>query len=345
MYAQSYREYLDEIEKPSPQKNVLKQAVLGIVIFSGICFALFSAYRYVEYKNDLPKKAKMLYVQSTKAGISTVNQSLEEIISSFKVAGVNLEKSEENASTQATYQSTYYKTLTEVVRNLTKIESAKKNITFVENDIKKMQAPKGTDSINSEVLAYLKDSYGLLDELENEQKVSKDFLLAAGPELYFVQIADDSLWQRKNKDEIRTYYENKITEVQMAKLKFVQFSNKNESVASAQIAYLELLENMSKNIVAVLSEREKLQPDAVPQVEAAYQVLNDGQKQNVEIAKTIAAEKLKLAKVEDNLPAFYPLLARADNLEIKLNELERQDDSSKLEHLIDAINRFIGRTI
>ncbi len=340
MVIQSYREYLDEIQKPSLRKNALKQAVLGIFIFSAICFALFSAYRYAEYKNDLPKKAKALYVQSAKTGIGTINQSLEEITSSFKVAGLKIEKGEESAPTQANYQNTYYETLTEIVRNLTKIESARKNITFVESEVKKMPPPQGTDSINSEILAYLKDSYGLLDELEKEQKASKDFLLAAGSDLYFVQISDESLWQRKNNDEIRTYYENKITEVQTVKSKFVQLTVQNQELAGAQIAYLNLLENMSKNIVSLLINPDKSQPNAIPRIEVAYQILNEARKQSEVIAPKLTDEKLKIIKIEDNLSKFLPLAARANNLEVKLNELHLQSNRSKFEVILDTISRY-----
>ena len=90
MQVQSYRHYLDSLDKKTntgPLGKILLFAGFVILMMVGITSGII----YYESKKEAPIRKQAAYLQNTSNILASQNQSIDEILSSFQVAGAKVQ--------------------------------------------------------------------------------------------------------------------------------------------------------------------------------------------------------------------------------------------------------------
>lgn len=317
MDALSYKHHLELLESKPGTPFYQKIAVLlvaGLFVSVGILSALF--YNYLK---DLPQKAQYQYLENANSNFSSSAQSLNEILSMFKVAGEKV-GIVDTLKDSANSPSGFFVTLDDMEKILSQIETTKQNIDAKRADVRIGNPPAKLTDLNNQIIAFYSDSSSILSGLHKDQLFAKDLLLASGPKFYLPVLSNDELWEKGKKEDILAYYENAKNDASasLGSLSRLSPPPHFEEYYKSQIAYLTLLVNLSDNIINTLSVSDDQDKDTATQIEKAYQLLVGAKRENEIIAQKLLGEKLKLVDVGENLNKLAPIEIRKNSIDENL---------------------------
>lgn len=290
---QSYRHYLESLER-NARLPVISKILVIFAILIAIIIGISSSLIYFENKKEAPIRQQARYLENVNSTLVANQQSLDEILSSFKVAGAKVQLVDTLKESSAA-SSGFFVSLDDLEKSLSKIELVIGNL---ENQKLKYQAdtaPLKFNTINEHVIAYIEESQKTLDEIYNEQSYIKDVLYASGPSFYLPVLTDETLWHEGNKDAITNYYKDTKSQADITLNSLSKLTTPEvfKSYYETQVAYLTLLINTSDKIINILSQKDDPNKDTATQVEKAYQILTFAKRDNEKLAEKLLSEKAK----------------------------------------------------
>ena len=335
MLSQSYKDYLSFIEK-SKKPSILKRSLFLTSIFALIILGISSAFIYYFYQKENPVRAQNQYLELANGGFATTKQSLEELLVTFQIAGSKTALIDTLKESTSSSLPGYFVTLDDLTKILAKIESVRASVAFQKDSLKKEATPKPYQSLNSNLISFYEESEKLLNDLYKNYQFAKDLLLATGPNFYLPTLSNESLWQKGQKGEIKSYYENIQKEAAntFAKLSKLSVPDGFADYLENQIIYLQLVQTTSANIISTLSQEESTDPQRATQLEIAYQQFANAKRENEALFEKVLQEKLKLTSLKKNFDKFAYVRIKQNSLEAKLADAFSSQPQSKIEWLI-----------
>ena len=333
MQVQSYRHYLDSLDKKTntgPLGKILLFAGFVILMMVGITSGII----YYESKKEAPIRKQAAYLQNTSNILASQNQSIDEILSSFQVAGakVQLVDSLKESSAAA---SGFFISLDDLERSLSKLESMEKNIQNTKLTLNSSIPPENLSGPNSDVITFFSNTQNSLGEIYTEQSFIRDVLYASGPSFYLPVLTDETIWKENNKDEIINYYKDVKTQTDesLKSLSKLTPPELYKSYFDTQITYVTLLVNVSDKILNILSQKDSTNPEEPTQLEKAYQQLIIAKKENEKLANTLLAEKTKIFDITRNLQKFEKIKTQQNLLLTNLQQKYESLPPTKIDKL------------
>lgn len=299
MYVVSYRDYLEYVEKYGKSNISIAKILVVLFLALSLTFSLTTAYSSYQNKRIEPQAAQVKYFQTASDTFYKSSQTLDDLESSFQVAGVKTEKidSLKESSASATTPG-FFITLGDIQKSITQIKTAKESVTYSRDQLKKLDVPSVYNTLNNQLLDYLGQSEAFLADNEKTQEQLKDLVLASGPNFYLPVLSDEEMWKSQDIDKIKSYYENKKKDSQSAMDLFnkIEVEPQLKDYKSTQNSFFQLVINVSDNITNVLNRKvvQTNNPDATPIQEEAYQVLVGAKRENEIIASQLLGERQKL---------------------------------------------------
>ena len=319
MHQSSYQYYLHSLNK-KPGFSAFEKIALAVFGTFLIVIGLASSLIYWQYYQEKPLRAQVAYLDAVSSNYKSTTQSIDELLDSFRVAGIKTQLTE-NAK-EATPQATaaYYSSLDDISRILDKLNLTGQNITNQKKQLEKTLKPAIFIDLHKQIDAYYQKATDLLANIEKEEKFAKDMLLALGPGFYQTTLSDESLWQTGKNKEIIAYYENlkKETDASLAGLTQITPPPDFKGYHTDQMAYFELLVKTADGIINVLKVPDKNGKDQVTQVEKAYQILTLARKDNEKLSLKLLNGRLKLFDTKRNLDRFAALRLAKNSIDGKL---------------------------
>lgn len=315
MQAVSYKDYLEVFSKYH-QKNIDFSKIffaLAVAIFFTIGASL--SISNLQNKQQEPVRAQTNYFETANSSFVKTQQSLDDLFSSFQIAGAKIEKIDENK--ESTPSPGFFVALSENQKSISKIKQSQENLSYQKDALKNLEVPSIYSNLNTQLFEYFKEADEVLSDLEKKQIGLKDLLVATGPSFYFPILSDESVWQSQDADKIKTYYENKKIE---AKKSLKNFENiptiqQLKPYKETQLTFYHLLLNVSENIVTVLKKTDNTNPDNSLVIEEAYQVLAGAKRENEYIVAKLLEEKLKITSSEEYFTSINKLNNRKTVIE------------------------------
>lgn len=344
MVIHAYKHYLAFLEKRPkislPQKTLLTLfALLLVIAGSG------SAFFYYVYRKEAPIRLENAYLETASSGLISLDQSLNDLVKGFQVAGVKIEAVDKLKEASAA-PSGFYVALDDLDKTIATIETTQKNISFVRQQLTNGSSFAKFANINEGLIVLYDQTWQLLENMAIEHRFAKEFLLASGADFYLPVLTNESLWQEGRNLQIIDYYQNlrsKANET-LAKLAKLSPPDKFQEQYSTQIKYLELLVNTSTNIINLLSGAEDSNKENASQLEKSYQVLIGAQRENQEISQRLLNLKLSLVSPKENLEKLAPATLIKNSLKERLSEAiagQRPLKTSKFPNIIRKYLKLI----
>ncbi len=342
MLPHAYKQYLAYLRrrtKPSLLSRSLVFTFLAIFMMLGTVSAFF----YYQLKKETPKRAQLEYLQLATGGFVSSKQSIEEILTDFKIAGAKIEVVE--SSKDATPSSlAFFTALDDLAKISSKIEAARKNIIFQKEILGHKQIPIEYSTLNGELTSYYDEVGELFDEVLSQHQFAKSMLVASGPNFFLPVISNEPLWQVGDKNDLVVFYQKIKTDANstLESLSKLNVPPRFKNYYKTQIAYLELVVSVSDKVVNLLSQENKEEPESATQIEKAYQLLIDAKKENEGLSQQLLIEKLSLVDLKQNLATFAPVLLKQNSLEVKLAEItaSRPEKANVFEYIVNKLQNL-----
>lgn len=322
MIVQSYRQYLDFLEKTLYKKTSKLKKSLALVLILGLVTAgTFSAFFIYYTKKISISHAQGQYLELANSGFFKTKQSLDEIISLFKVAGTKIQVANQlKDNREAT--SSYFLSLDQTQKVLSRIEAVKGNISFQKTVLQKAAVPQVYSGLNAELITFYQETENILDKIYKDHQFVKDIHLALGSSPYLASISDESLWKEGREESIKDYYQNTKSDVNKAldNLSKLNVPEDFKAYYDAQISYLELLANVSTNILSILSSEKPRSPDSATRLEEAYQILTGAKREKDALSQKLLLENEKLTALKGNINYLAPVSLKQNSLEERLSD-------------------------
>ena len=322
MIIQSYRQYLDFLEKTLYKKtSKLKKSLILVLILGLVTAGTFSAFFVYYTKKISISHAQNQYLELANAGFFKTKQSLDETISLFKVAGTKVQVASQLKDNQEA-TSSYFLSLDQTQKVLSRIEAVKGNISFQKTALQKTDVPQVYSGLNADLITFYQETENILDKIYKDHQFIKDIHMALGPSPYLASISDESLWKEGREDQIKNYYQNTKSDVNKALDNFSKLNVPEDFKAyyDAQVSYLELLANVSTNILSTLSSDKPRSPDSATRLEEAYQILIGAKRENDVLSQELLLENEKLTALKGNLNYLAAVNLKQNSLEERLSD-------------------------
>lgn len=343
MHAHSYQYYLHRLEKkpafPFVQKALL--SVLGLILGVG---GIVSAFSFLQYRQEAPLRREVRYLEISISGFQSAQSSLSEIISTFQVAGTKV-KAVDTLKEATPTAVGYFVSLDDIDRAIVQVQSTQKSLLEQKNQLSKLKTPLKFAQTTKELLAYYNQSASVLESLAKEQKFQREILVASGTNFYLPVLTDETLWNAQKAQPIIDYYEGKRAQanITLADLSHLTVPEDFKTYYDAQIAYLELLVNVAADINKTLSQANEEGKDSVPQIEKAYQQLQEAKSKNEPLSQSLLAEKLRVFDKKRNLGKFAEVNISQNALQAKLTDLYQNQPQPKTYKIPQAALELINR--
>lgn len=325
MYVVSYREYLDYIERHGKSNIPIAKMSVILVVALFLAFSLATTHSSYRNKKIEPQIAQVRYFNAAGDTFYKSRQALDDLESSFQVAGVKTEKidSLKEGSASATTPG-FFITLGDIQKSIAQIKTVKETVVYERDQLAKTNVPEVYITLNNQLVDSLNLSETFLADNEKTQEQLKDLVLASGPNFYLPILSDEQLWQGQDIDKIKSYYENKKKDAQAAAEMFKKIEVKPElkKYKDTQLSFFQLVVNVSDNITNILN-RKVVQPDNFDTAslqEEAYQVLVGAKRENEIIASQLLEERQTLTSSGVHQDALASIKNRERIIESGLSE-------------------------
>ncbi len=340
MFIRSYKYYLSQLQKSSKTSPVTKLIILiSAAVF--IVIGIASSTLYYFYQKEAPVRAQQRYLQTASGGFNSIETSLNEILSSLKVAGSKAQIIDITKESSPS-ASGYFVSLDDVQKMLSNLERVQSELNYQRDVLDEQNTPQKYANLNTDLLNFYDQIAALLNNLAGDQRFLKDILLSVGPDFYLPVLTDQNLWNKADKLEIISYYEkNKIlTNSSLASLAEISPPAKFKSFYDAQIDYFELVVKVSDNIIATLKQSDTQDKEAATQIEAAYQMLIGAQRENQKLLDSLTSEKLKVFDTKRNLAEFSAVSLNQNSIKGTLSDYLTNQPRPKF----DTFPQFLQKT-
>lgn len=345
MQAVSYKDYLEVFSKYHQRNIDFSRIFFALIVAVFFTIGLSFGISDLQNKQQEPVRAQANYFETANSSFIKTQQSLDDLFSSFQIAGAKIEKIDENK--ESTPSPGFFVALSENQKSVSKIKQSQENLAYQKETLKKVEVPSIYSDLNTQLFEYFNEADSVLSDLEKKQIGLKDLLVATGPSFYFPVLSDEIIWQSKDAEKIKTYYENKKIEAQKSLENFEKIPTIQQlkPYKETQLTYYHLLINLSDNIVTVLKKADNKNPDNSLVVEEAYQVLAGAKRENEYIAAKLLEEKLKITSSEDYFTSVNKLNNRKTIIEsgfqsAKLEETKPITDNIQLFNFSGIKNLF-----
>ncbi len=345
MQAVSYKDYL-EVFSRYHQKNIAFSKIFFILVVV-VFFTVVASFGISDLQNKQqePARAQTNYFETANSSFVKAQQSLDDLFSSFQIAGAKIEKI--NDSKESTPSPGFFVALSETQKTISKIEQSQENLAYQTETLKKLEVPSIYSDLNTQISEYFNEADSVLMGLKKMQIGLKDLLVVTGPSFYFPVLSDETVWQSQDIEKIKAYYENKKLETQKSLENFEKIPTSKElkPYKEAQLTFYHLLFNVSDNIVIVLKKADSKNPDNSLVTEEAYQVLTGAKRENEYIAAKLLEEKIKFTSSEEYFTNVNKLNNRKKVIEsgfqsAKVEEIKPPPEDSQIINL-SKIKKFI----
>lgn len=342
MHIHSYKYYVSVLEK-KPKASLIQKTLLLILALVLVTGGAVSAFSFWQYYKEAPLRAENHYLEVAISGFTSSKSSLSEIIGSFQVAGAKVKAVDTLKESTPTAEG-YYVNLGDIEKAISQVESTQKSLLDQKNQLSKLAVPAKFEVVRKDLLAYYNGSTALLDGFLAEQNFQKEILVASGTGFYLPVLTDETLWQNQKPQPIIDYYEGKKRQanITLSDLSRLTVPDDFRSYYDTQIAYLELLVNVGSDITKTLSGTGETGKDSVPQIEKAYQILQQAKIKNESLSGELLAQKLKVFDKKRNLEKFAQINIAQNALQAKLTDLYQNQPQPKTYQIPQTVIRFIG---
>lgn len=330
MEVASYKHYL-HLAKKAPRLSLFEKILFLTLALVFVIVGITSAYYYYLYKKETPIRAQNQYLNIAESGFGQTKIALSEMLTSFQVAGVKIQKVEGLAE-NPDQASGFFTSLADIEKILSQIELVTKNVQNNQQALENTNVPPDFSGLNTQILNFYIDLIKLLKEVYGDHNFLKQMLLAVGPNLYLPTLSQDGLWENQESLEIIKFYQvtkdrANSTLSNLAKLTVpANFGDYYQ----AQISYLELLVEVSDGIINTLSIQEESQSESATQIEKAYQILTFANQENEALSQKILTEKLRLFDPKKNLDRFAQIKIPQNSIALQLTEAIAKQPQPKL---------------
>lgn len=326
----SYKHYL-HLAKKGSKLSFFEKILLLFLALLFVTVGITSAYYYYLYKKEAPIRAQNQYLNIAESGFGQTKIALSEMLSSFQVAGVKIQKIEGLAE-NPDQASGFFISLGDIEKVLAQVELVTKNVQNNQQALENANVPPDFSGLNTQILNFYIDLIKFLQEVYGDHYFAKQMLLAVGPNLYLPTLSQGGLWESQDADEvIRFYQETKDkANTTLANLAKLQVPFDFGDYYQAQISYLELLVKASDGIVNTLSIGEEPQDESATQIEKAYQILTIANQENGALSQKILTEKLRLFDPKKNLDRFAQIKIPQNSIAQQLTETIAKQPQPKL---------------
>lgn len=341
MFARSYKYYLNLLEKSS-KTSPIKKFILFVLTALFILVGIFSSLIYYFYQKEAPIRSQNQYLRLASGGFNSIEQSLDEILSLYQVAGTKaqiIDTSKESSPSA----SGYFVSLDDVQKIMSSLEKVKSDIDYQKGLLQDQKTPQRYSRLHNDLLNFYTQTGTLLSSLANDQKFSKDMLMALGADFYLPVLTNQKLWTNSNKDEITNYYEKNKTlaNTTLANLSKISPPAKFKPFYDAQMAYFEVVVKVSDNVISTLKQTDSPDPDAATQMEKAYQILIGAQRENEKYADTLTEEKLKIFDIKKNLQEFSAVSLTQNSLRDVLTDHLTNQEQPKFDKPPNFLKKYL----
>lgn len=312
-----YKHYLEALDQKSGLQLWRKLLIaLLVLIFSAVGTASALLYKY---QKEEPARLQYQYLQSVITDFESSSQSLEELLTTFKVAGdkITALDSLQEGSEAA---SGFFVSLDDIEKEIAIIDTTRDNLNQKKLRLVDKTPPRDLTDLSGQIMEFYNESANVLSGLYNDHLFAKQLLLASGPKFYQPTLTNEKLWEKGDKVEIINYYQSTKEEANVALTNMAKLSPPShfQEYYGAQMAYLTLLVNLADNIINTLSISDARDPDSATQIEKAYQLLVGAKRENEGISKKLLEEKLKIADIKENLAKLAPIEIRKFSIQENL---------------------------
>lgn len=309
-----YKHYLQLLKSKPSSKLIHKlAAVSALAVF--IAVGTFSAF-YYQYQKVQPQILKYEYLQQIGGDFTSANQSVNEVLTAFKVAGAKVQIVDKLQETPQATASGFYVALDDLEKTSSLLDQTQQALANKQQDLEEKSAPLEFATLAVEIAAFYTNSQIVISELYADQIFAKELLLASGPKFYLPALTDDKLWDNPDKKAIISYYQAQKDDANIALTNLAQLSPPPhfQEYYAAQIEYLTRLVVLSDNIINTLSVSDSNNVEDATQIEIAYQYLTIARRENELVSQKLLQEKLKLVDVGENLNKMAQVELQKDYL-------------------------------
>lgn len=342
MHVVSYRDYLEYIERYGKSNISIAKVSAILVVSLFLTFLLATTYSSFQNKKIEPQAAQVKYFDTASDTFYKSSQVLDDLASSFQVAGVKTEKIDSLKESSASASTPgFFITLGDIQKSIAQVKTAKESIASGRDQLKKTDVPDVYKTLNNQLVDYLNQSEAYLANNEKTQEQLKDLVLASGPNFYLPILSDEQMWQEQDMDKIKSYYENKRKESSTSAelFKKIEVEPELKSYKDIQLSFFQLVINVSDNVLAVLNRNvleDRANTDEPSITEEAYQVLTGAKRENEIIAGNLLAERQKLSTSSVHQDALFSLKNRERIIESGLSQGNKVQINQNSENLQKA---------
>ncbi|MDO8487045.1 MAG: hypothetical protein Q7S45_02020 [Candidatus Curtissbacteria bacterium] len=342
MHIHSYKYYVSVLEK-KPKASLIQKTLflfLALVLITG---GAASAFSFWQYYKEAPLRTENHYLEVAISGFTSSKNSLSEIIGSFQVAGAKVKAVDILKEATPTPQG-YYVSLNDIEKAISQVESTQKSLLEQKNQLSKLEVPDKFQAIRKDLFAYYNGSAILLDGFLADQNFQREILIASGTGFYLPVLTDETLWPNQKPQPIIDYYEAKKRQanITLSDLSRLTVPDGFKTYYDTQIAYLELLVNVASDITKTLSGANETEKDSVPQIEKAYQILQQAKIKNEGLSGQLLSQKLKVFDKKRNLEKFAQVNITQNALQAKLTDLYQNQPQPKTYQIPQTVIKVIS---
>lgn len=299
MHAYSYKHFLTS--RQSLRLSPLQK--LALVVFGAlvITFGIISTLLYQEYPKETPVRTKKAYLENTIIQFDSTKSTIDELIKSFQVAGSRIDFFKPQQESQT--KDAYYVANNDLERMIAQIKLAQVNLKTAEKSRYTNTVPFEFKDLDIEIKNHHSQLFVYLDELLRTYQIAKDIAMALGPDLYFPTLTSEGLWKKQDKKEITSYYQQKLDNADgaLAELARISPPAQFENYYKNEIAYLEVLVDLAKNVNNTLSLQDETGAETVTQIEKAYALTVNADRDMQDLKQKIQKERSNLFDTQKNL--------------------------------------------
>lgn len=335
----SYKNYLAILKEKSKPQYLKKSITLALVI-AVLALGTFSSLLLLTVQIGNETQNKKDFVQRAVNTFTSGKNSLSDNLESFQVAGATT-KFLDDAKESSQAAQGYLVTISEEDKTIARAENAILLLESQKNDLEKQFTPPEYDDIKIKIIEYFDESIKALSQTRDEHKFSKDLILTLGSDFYLPKLTQENLWEQNDKEKVKDFYKSLAQEVQKSQGKIVLLSPPEtyKSFFKQQTEYLKIVENLSQNIIALLSQEEPKNPDESTQLEKAYQMMQSAKRDSDLLSKSLLAERLSAYESKDNLAKFSKSKLLESSITLELQGLVGEVEFSQAP-IMEAINKL-----
>lgn len=330
MAIHAYKEYLDYLNNLNRRRHWPKKlfSILAVIVLF-VALTLASSNYYINSK-IVPKKQAVNYLNTVKNATTQTARSLNDVTAIYKVAGAKTQAIA-NANESTPSSLGFNTTIEDIQKSIEGIELARKNIGIQSNYIKAAALPKNLLEISTQSEDYMSSSILVLEKLQSRLAFYKQIQLIIGPNLYLPKLETDNLWGKLTRSQIKDYYQKTADDAQSTIEKLSRISPPTEfkPYFDSQGKYLDLVRDVSENIVRILNTEDNDDINQPTQTEKAYQLFLGASAESKNLKNTIDSEKAIFQSASETVNLLAEVRLKQQSLEMKLNEYT-QDAQSKL---------------